>query len=74
MPGTLYCTNCGHVDLMDIRYPLGEDMDVNLKPIPLICTICAGKSWHNQIAYEKYVKELHDVVNPPPETLSATGS
>lgn len=74
MPGMLFCTNCKHVDLMDIRYPLGEDMDVNLRPIALICTICAGKPWHNQIPYERYSAEVHDVLNPPAELLSATGS
>jgi len=65
MPGVFRCVSCNHVDLMDVRYPHGEDMDVDLRPIPLICTQCAGLPWHNRMVYEVYNPELHDVVNKP---------
>lgn len=71
MAGVLRCTQCNHVDLMDIRYPWGEDMDVNMRPVPLICTICAGQPWHNRMTRELYNPQLHDVVNPPTSNPTA---
>jgi hypothetical protein len=65
MPGILRCVKCNHIDHMDIRYPHGGDMDVNLHPVPLICAICAGLPWHNRLTRQVYNPEYHDVVNPP---------
>lgn len=69
MPGIFRCTKCEHVDHMDIVYPTGAELDVNLRPLPLICTTCHGKPWHNRMTREKYRPDYHDVINPIPGVL-----
>lgn len=66
MTGIFRCTKCNHVDHMDIVYPTGAEMDVDMRPLPLLCTTCHGKPWHNRMIREEYNPEQHDVINPPP--------
>lgn len=65
MTGIFVCSKCNHVDHMDIRYNMGNDIDVDGRPVPLFCTVCVGLPWHNRMVREQYNPELHGVVNPP---------
>lgn len=66
MTGIFRCTQCDHVDHMDLVYPTGAHVDVDGFPLPLLCTVCHGNPWHNRMTYDRYDPEVHDVVNPPP--------
>lgn len=65
MTGVFRCTRCEHLDHMDIMYPTGAHVDVDLRPLPLLCTVCHDKPWHNRMIRELYDPEVHDVINPP---------
>lgn len=65
MSGTFRCVKCQTVDLMDLVYPWGANIDPMGKSEPLHCTVCNGKPWHNRFPRRPFDPTVDVVINPP---------